>query len=302
MGRVLALVAVFTWSFGAFAAGDVPEAKTETDTQIQPKKVWSHNFKLDTSQTVIFKASVKTAQPVNFYVMKPAELRAYLAVVGSLNNHNFNHFKELYRESARDFNGSGTLEKGWYAFVIENPGPKMADVHVVVDTAPASPGGKLLRLPKTIAGPQGPGEGPGRYELAITRYTVSEKKNNGSDWDSGANPPDVEFMIASGQGTGVANVTRIKGGKHQNKAFGAGPEEDRWAFDWDGKGPVYLVAWDRDAMADDLIGAGILQTRKQPAREWMVLAMPFQKTTAQGKVAVTLAWRRLGDLAKGFAK
>ncbi len=299
MKRALLVTFLMAISLSVLAAdGPVPTPDFEKDVVLKAKTNFSEYFTLTDPKEVHIKATVRSAQPVSFYVLGMEEYKNYIAVVGSLEYGNFSHVKELFREATRDMDQSCALMPGTYALVVTNPGPKDADMKVSLATADPVAQKKLVSLPKTLAGLQGTGQGAGRYELTITRYVVSKNKVTGEAWDAGDNTPDVVFMLKSGEGTGVRSLERPKGKKHQDAPVGKGPNEDTWVFDWDGKNPVVMFAYDADVMSDDLIGEASINQGQQPAREWVIFKVRGGKIG--GKVAVTLAWRRLGDLAKGF--
>jgi len=294
--RFLLMLALVFPTTALAVDGPPPDGNLDTQTMIQAGRLWQYKFRLLRPSKVRIAATVKTNQPVNFYVMKPREIRNYLAVGGSLNKGNFSYVRELYRQNARALHGSAVLDGGWWTLVIHNPGPQNADLHVVVSRSHPHHGASIVRIPRAQAGPWENGSGPGRYELKITRYTVSDRKNNGKPWDAGNNAPDVQFLIQSGNGTGVSDISSPRGRVHKNRSVGNGPEEDRWVFNWDGRGKVMLIAYDKDLMNDDFIGQAAIQTRRYPARGWVVLR------GGEGSVSVNIAWRKLGERPRGLRR
>ena len=94
--RSLLLVIITILPVTAVALDEAPPKDSiDVHKMIMPGKVWSQRFKLESPRKVNIRATVKSNQVVDFFVMKPREIRNYIAAGGSISSGNFNHVKEL---------------------------------------------------------------------------------------------------------------------------------------------------------------------------------------------------------------
>ncbi len=282
---------------------------------LAPGRIHTLSFFLAEPNRVEIEITVENDQPVDV-TFGGMELENYAAAFDSLQFFNFTQVEHYRRTGVTQYKQTLLLGYGSFAFVVSNPGPKEARLHLKnageFVEAKATPGAQPLVIKEPLSGLRGSACHTGRYELSIVRYTVSGKKLSGEPWDPDGSPPDVNFMLRLDPGTGISNVKRTRGTVHQDTFFYRGPLSDQWEFDWDGRGPILLVAWDRDGQGagenGDLIGqVDLAQSFDQEARKcplgkacgWPeevlieLLEKDRPEAKAQGRVLVIPRWRQI---------
>ena len=253
--------------------GDVPVKPAITtlyseSVAVPPKAIVQFPLTLEKPAVLSIDLTIRTDTPADVYVMDPVEAANYMAVQTSWSGGEFHHLPEMYRIRARDFRERKVVAAGEYALVIRNRAGDAMDAGLLATAGPPPENAIPLKLPAPLAGNRG-GEGPGRYELALTSYTVIGKKNNGGAWDSDDSAPDPEFQLLFDETDGVEQPSHVKTGENQNRPASRGPEVEKWEFYWNGarETTVGLPGFRHDPIRPDRRGGrGPEELRRTPVR------------------------------------
>lgn len=257
------------------------------------RTAWS--VTLRSARLVKFKLQVRSGEPIDYYWMAPEEVEAFDEARTSMAGATFYYLGNFYGKAVRQVSDSRSLAAGNWSLVLFNPGQQQA--HLDVSLLTNEPTGTAYEIPRPRSG--GVAAGAGRYRLTITSYEVSKLKTNGSAWDLDNSPADPRFYLVYGEGTGVSNIKRFTPEEAHTNRRVSRKETDSWEFDWNGYGPVVLVAQDEDALgSNDLIGAANVSRGQAPASQSVSLNGPFTdangiERAAAGSVRLTLAWDKV---------